>query len=118
MSFLTKNKKRINIIFVVGILLDLGIAFLINKISQNDFNILAGHNIVTCVVFCMLVIAYIICQILIKNGTTKVQKKRLQKAFQDNGGYEAVVGEMISCIEKHDYKSIRELKKIVDYIEK
>lgn len=118
LNFLSKNKKSINIIIVIGVIADVLIGFLINKVSEEKFNLLDTHNIWVCSVLVLLVLVYIFCQIFLKDDSTKVKNKRMQKAFQDNGGYEAVVEEMKSCIEKHDYKSIKELKKIVDYIEK
>ena len=118
MNFLTKNKKAVNAIYIVSVVLDIGIGFLINKVSQDGFELFAGHNIVISVILVLLTLAYIACQVVMRAGTAKIQRRRLQKAFQDNGGYETVVDEMKHCIERHDYKSIKELKKIVDYIER
>lgn len=118
MGDLVRNKKVIDILFVIGIVIEFAISFIINLLSQEDFNIFDTHNIVLFVIFIVLVIVYIICQIIIRKANPKKKNKRLQKAFQENGGYEAVVGEMITCIEKHDYKSIKDLKKIVKYIER
>ena len=116
--FLIKKKRIINIVFVISVLLDIGISFIVNLLSQTDFDIFATHNIVLLSVLLVVVALYIICQLVMRNFGSKKQNRRLQKAFQDNGGYELVVDEMKSCIEKHDYKSIKELKKIVNYIEK
>lgn len=113
-----RTKFIINILFVVSILLDLGINYLINIFSQDDFNLFATQNIISGIILILLIIIYIIIQVLLKNDVTKNPKKKLQKVFQDNGGYEAIVDEMKTCIEKHDYKSIKELKKIAEYIEK
>ena len=117
MSFRTK-KLIVNILFVAGIILDLCISFFINKVSQEEFNLLSTSNIITGIVLLVLITAYIVIQVVLKKDVAKNPKKKLQKAFQDNGGYEVVVDEIKSCIEKHDYKSIKELKKIVEYIEK
>ena len=113
-----KNKKVLNFIFVISCLLNIAICYFINITSQETFNLFDTHNIIICIVFVLIVIAYILCQIAIKTRSPKSHNKRLQKAFQDNGGYEAVVNEMKTCIENHDYKSFRELKKMVDVIEK
>lgn len=118
MGFLSKNKNVINILFAICIVIDFVISFIINLLSQDVFDIFATHNIILFLVLILLVIIYIIFQIIIRNANSKKQNKRLQKAFQENGGYEVVVHEMKTCIEKHDYKSIKELKKIVNYIER
>ena len=117
MSFRIK-KLIVNILFVAGTILDLCISFFINKVSQEEFNLLSTSNIITGIVLSVLITAYIVIQVVLKKDVAKNPKKKLQKAFQDNGGYEVVVDEIKSCIEKHDYKSIKELKKIVEYIEK
>ena len=117
MNFRTKN-IIVHILFILGIILDLGISFFINKVSQEDFNLLSTRNIISVIILVTLIIGYIVVQVLLKKDITKNPKKKLQKVFQDNGGYETVVNEMKSCIEKHDYKSIKELKKIVEYIER
>lgn len=117
MSFRTK-KRIVHILFIPGIILDLCISFLINKVSQEEFNLLSTSNVITGIVLLVLITAYIVIQVVLKNDIAKNPKKKLQKAFQDNGGYEVVVDEIKTCIEKHDYKSIKELKKIVEYIEK
>lgn len=118
-SFLCANKKRINIIFIVSLLLDIVIGFLINIVSQEDFYIFDGHNIVVVAVLAVIICAYIILNIIIRaSGHSKTKSRRLQKAFQDNGGYEYVVDEMKRCIRNHDYKAIKSLKKVVEIVEK
>ena len=115
---MTKKPFILNLLFVIGVILDIFISFVINIISQHDFNIFAPHNITACVILVILIILYIVCQLLIRNKTTKGQKRLLQKSFKDNGGYDKVVKEMITCIETHDFKSVKELKKVVKYIER
>ena len=118
MYYLIKNQKIINIVFIISVILDIGISFIVNIISQEIFNIFAKHNVVACVILIVLITTYIVCQLLIRSNTAKGQKRHLQKAFKDNGGYDSVVKEMITCIETHDFKSIKELKKAVKYIER
>ena len=113
-----KNKKIITLIFVLRLFLDICISFLINIVSQEEFNILDIHNIVALVILFVLIILYITCHLLLRDRAPKTQNKRLQKAFQENGGYETVAKEMNKCIVNRDYKSIKVLKKMVDYIEK
>ena len=116
LSFRTK-KSIVHILFIAGIILDFCIGFFINKVSQEEFNLLSTSNIITGIVLSVLITAYIVIQVVLKKDIAKNPSKKLQKAFQDNGGYEVVVDEIKSCIEKHDYKNVKELKKIVKYIE-
>ena len=118
MNFFLKHKTKFNIAIIVSIILDVIIGFIINKISSDEFDITAPHNIVLLLILAVLIVALIVCKIIESSNSTRAKTKRLQKAFQDNGGYEAVVDEMKNCIKKHDLKSMKELKKMVDIIER
>ncbi len=118
MRFVHKNKRAINAVLIISMILDIFIGFIINKISDAAFNLRSTHNIVLLVIFVVAIIALICCKLIETSSSTRLKNKKLQKAFQDNGGYEAVVDEMKSCIKKHDLKSLKELKKMVDLIEK
>lgn len=118
MNFFLKHKTKINVVIIISIILDVIIGFMINKISSDEFDITARHNIVILVILSVLIVALIVCKIIESNTSTRAKTKRLQKAFQDNGGYEAVVDEMKNCIKQHDLKSMKELKKMVELIER
>ena len=118
MNFFLKHKTKINIVIIVSIILDIVIGFMINKISSEEFDITARHNIIILVILAILIVFLIVCKIVESNTSARAKTKRLQKAFQDNGGYEAVVDEMKNCIKTHDLKSMKELKKMVEIIEK
>lgn len=118
MSIKTKKKVKIDTFIIIGILVELPIGIIINIMSDKEFNLLSKHNIILFAILAVLVIILIVCRLTENHVSKHMERKRLQKAFQDNGGYEAVVEEMKICIQKHDYKTIRELKKIVDFVEK
>ena len=113
-----KLKKCINRVYFVSIMLELAISFFLNKLSQEGFDILAPRNIIIFVVFCVLTISYIVCHMILKNYTGKNPQKRLQKAFNEQGGYEFIVNEMKLCIEKRDYKNAKKLTKLANFIER
>lgn len=118
MQFICRNKFLIDVVVIIAIVVEIVIGYIINKISDAEFNLLSKHNIILLVILVILVSILIGCKLIENHASKHIQKKRLQKAFQENGGYEAVVEEMKSCIKKHDYKTIRELKKVVDFVEK
>ena len=113
-----KPKKCINIVYLASIILDLVIGFFLNKISQDGFDIGAPRNIIIFGVFGVLTIGYIVCLMILKNYTGKNPQKRLQKAFNEQGGYEFIVNEMKLCIEKRDYKNAKKLTKLANFIER
>ena len=117
MNFLIKNKKLVNLFFVISEVVDATYNIVINILSQDKFNMFSKHNITTGVIFVVLLVIHILCKIAIKNSTASGQKHHLQKVFKESGGYEVVVKKMMTCIENDDYKRIRDLKKIVNYIE-
>lgn len=111
-------RKKRTVVVCVSLILDLAVAFIINKLSSDTFDFAATHNIVMCIIFIVLVLLLIIFKVAENNEPARSQRKKLQRAFQENGGYEAVVDEMKNCIKKHDLKSMKDLKKMVDMIEK
>ena len=40
------------------------------------------------------------------------------KAFLDHGGYDLVAEEAKECIKKRDYRSLKDLKKMIDLVER
>lgn len=118
MSFFSKNKVAINVFFVCSTLLDIIIAFFVNLISNQDFNIFDTHNIILCIILVLLIVLYIISQFIIRGGEKRLKNKRLQKAFQEHGGYETAAEEMKACLVSRDFKSFKDLKKMIEFLEK
>lgn len=118
MAVKLKKKTWINVIGSISIIVELIAGFVINKMSSDGFDFWSRHNIALYVVLVITVIIMMFCKFHENNVSKRAKQQKLQKAFQDNGGYEAVVDEMKNCISRHDFRTIRELKKIVDYVEK
>ena len=116
--FIVKNKLLLNFLLAASIVIDVLIAIIGNILTQEAFNLLSKRNLILCAVFVVLVILLIICNLIQQNATPQNKTKKLQKAFQDNGGYEVVVEEMKKCFQTHDAKSLKDLKKMVDLLEK
>ncbi len=118
MTFILKNKRAINVVLIISIVLDVLIGFIVNKISGEAFSIKSAHNIILLLFLIMAVAALICCKLIEFNVSTTARNKKLQKAFQENGGYETIVDEMKSCIKRHDLRTLKDLKRMVDIIEK
>lgn len=118
MNFWHEHRIKIKITIIVSIILDVAIAIVVNEISSGKFDITAQHNIVMAVLLVVLILALIVTKIIESGVSTRARNKRLQKTFQDNGGYEAIAEEMKNCIKRHDLNGIKEIKKMVDIIER
>ena len=115
MDFFVKNKVLINFTLIISEVLDVVIAIVVNIITREDFNIFAMHNIIMCGILVFLIIVHSVCKY---NYSPKVQNKRFMKAFLDHGGYDLVAEEAKECIKKRDYRSLKDLKKMIDLVER
>lgn len=115
---LLRHKNKITIIYAISVIIDIVIAYIVNQISQETFDFTSIPNIILGILLVIFTVIYIICQILINKEPKKSKNRRLQKAFQENKGYETVVDEIKKCLQKHDYKNAKQLKKFIDYVEK
>lgn len=118
MGFIVNKKTEIQVIMVLSEITDIIIAIIVNLITQTGFNFCAIHNLVLCGIFVLLITAHIICIVIQHDASLKARNKKLQKAFQEHGGYDAVAEEMKECIKHRDYRSMKDLKKMVDLVEK
>lgn len=118
MNFLIKNKVAIHASMVLSEILDVLIAVIVNLVTQTEFNFFALHNLILCGILVFLVATHIICSVIQRNATLQVRNKKLRKAFQDHGGYDAVAEEMIDCIKQRDFRTMKDLRKMVDMIER
>jgi len=107
-----------NVSISVAIVLEIIIAFLINFFSDSDFDIFSKRNILLIIVFVFLVLLLIVCNIIQHNTSRHTRNKKLQKAFQEIGGYETVAEEVKTCIKQRDLKSMKDLMKILELVEK
>ena len=112
------NKKLANVVYGIIIFIELFINYLMNKISQEEFSFFSERNIFWFVILILTTVIYICFKIMLRKDDPKDKQKKLQKAFQDNGVYDAFAKETKLCIEKHDYKNVKLLKKMMDYIDK
>lgn len=113
-----KNKCLVRVLFSLSTIIDIVIGYFLNKISDDSFHLFSTYNVIILSVFVILVIIYVLIEVLIYNPSRKAQRKRLLKAFGDNGGYDIAVKEICKCVQEHDFKSIRRIKKVIEYIEK
>ena len=118
MEFFAKNKIVIQAVMILSEVLDIVIAIIVNLLSQADFSILSPHNLIMCGILVMLVVVHIICSIIQHNATLQARNRKLQKAFLEHGGYDAVAEEMKECIKHRDYRSMKDLRKMVDLVER
>ena len=117
MNFLLKNRKTINISIGISCFIDVTIGFLINFLSQTPFSIWKAENIILGIILIFLIIAVATCNIIINNQDHGIKPRKLQKAFQQSGGYDVVAAELKSCIKDGNVKKLRNLKKMVNIIE-
>lgn len=117
MGFLIKNRKTINISITISCVVDVVIAFIVNILSQTPFTLLNTKNIVLGIILIILILALILCNIIINTQASDVRHKKLQKAFQQSGGYDVVATELKSCIQDGNIKKLKNLKKMVKIIE-
>ena len=118
MEFIVKNKIVIQSAMIFSEIFDVVIAIIINLVTEADFSIFSVHNLIMCGILVIVVTAHIICSVIQHNATLQARNKKLQKAFQDHGGYDAVAEEMKECIKHRDYRSMKDLRKMVDLVER
>ena len=118
MNFVVRNKSTVNGVIAFSIVLDVIISVIVNVISEEVFNLLSRRNLVLLGILMALVALLIICSIIQHQASPNVKTKKLQKAFQESGGYEVVAEEMKKCFVEHDMKSLKDLKKMIEVIEK
>ena len=118
MNFFVKNKVLIHSLMALSEVVDVITGVIVNLITQEGFNIFSPHNLVLCGILVFLVAVHIICGIIQHNVSTKTRNKRFLKAFQDHGGYDAIAEEMKECIKHRDYRSMKDLRKMVDLVER
>lgn len=118
MEFIVNKKIEIQAILIFSEILDIVISVMINLVTQADFTILSPHNLITCGILIILIAAHIICSVIQHNASLETRNKKLQKAFQEHGGYDVVAEEMKECIKHRDYRSMKDLRKMVDLVER
>ena len=118
MNFILKNKGAIHAIMAFSEILDIFVAIIINLVTQTEFSFLSLHNLILCGVLILLVTVHIICSIIQHNASLQTRNKKLLKAFQEHGGYDTVAEEMICCIKQRDFRTMKDLRKMVDFIER
>ena len=118
MNFIIKNKVAVHAIMIISEVLDVLIAIIINILTQSEFNFLAPNSLIPFGILIFLVIVHIICSVIQRNASLQARNKKLLKAFQDHGGYDAVAEEMIGCIKHRDFRTVKDLRKMVDLIER
>ncbi len=118
MNLIVKNKVTIHAIIALSETLDVIIAIIINLITQSEFNFMAPRVLIPSGILVLLVAAHIACSVIQHNASLQARNKKLLKAFQDHGGYDMVAEEMIGCIKHRDFRTIKDLRKMVDFIEK
>lgn len=116
MKFL-KKRWVFNSIIAFMCISDIIIAFLINKLSGTPFSLRKTENVIASIVLVILVICLIFCNIWVSHPTKNAKPKKLQKAFQECGGYEAAANELKACIHDGNFKKLRDIKKMVKTIE-
>lgn len=99
-------------------ILDVLIAIVINLLTQSEFDLLAPRCLIPCSILLFLVVVHITCTVIQHNATIQSRNKKLLKAFQDHGGYDTVAEEMIGCIKHRDFRTMKDLRKMVDLIER
>ena len=103
---------------ILSEVLDIVIAIIVNLVTQADFSFFSLHNLIMCGILVILVVAHILCSVIQHNATLQARNKKLQKALQDHGGYDTVAEEMKECIKHRDYRSMKDLRKMVDLVER
>ena len=94
------------------------IGFIINIMSQAPFILWSKKNVVIFAILIFLVTIQIVCNIIINSHTNKGRPKKLQKAFQQSGGYNVAAFEIQNCIQMGDLKKCKDIRKMIRMIEK
>lgn len=118
MDFFVKNKVMIHSTIALSEILDFIIAVIVNLITRENFSLFSTHNLIMCGFLIFCVAAHIICGIIQHNASPKTRNKRFQKAFLDHGGYDVLAEEAKDCIKRRDYRSLKDLTKMVDLLER
>lgn len=118
MDFFVKNKVIIHSFIALSEILDFIIAVIVNLITQESFTLFSTHNLIMCGILVFCIAAHIICGIIQHNASPKTRNKRFQKAFLDHGGYDVLAEEAKDCIKRRDYRSLKDLTKMVDLLER
>ena len=118
MNFIVHKKIEVQVAMIVSEVLDVLIAIIINLVTQAEFSLLSLHNLIMCGILVLLVVVHIICSVIQHNASVKARNKKLLKAFQDHGGYDTFAEEMKECIKHRDYRSMKDLRKMVDLVER
>lgn len=118
MNFIVKNKGAVHAIMALSYILDILVAIIINLLTQEKFSIFSLHNLVSCGILVLLVVAHIICSIIQHNASLQTRNKKLLKAFQEHGGYDAAAEEAIDCLKRGDFRTMKNLRKVLDVIER
>ena len=118
MNFIVKNKGAIHAIMALSEILDVIVAIIINLVTQAEFSLFSLHNLVLCGILFLLVAVHIICSIIQHNASLQTRNKKLLKAFQDHGGYDTAAEEVIGCLKRGDFRTVKNLRKMLDLIER
>ena len=118
MDFFVRNKVIIHTIIALSEILDVIIAVIVNLVTQEGFTIFSTHNLIMCGVLLFCVAAHIACSIIQHYASPKTRNKRFQKAFMEHGGYDVIAEEAKECIKHRDYRSMKDLRKMVDLVER
>lgn len=118
MDYILKSKTVIHAIFALSEILDVIINVLINVISQEAFSIYSKHNLITLGILVFCVAAHIAFGIIQHKASAKTKNKRFQRAFIEHGGYDVVAEEAKECIKNRDVQSLKDLRKMVDLLER
>lgn len=117
MGFFAKNRRVINISVTISAIVDVAIAFVINFLSQTPFALSSVKNIILCIILAILISILVVCNIIANDQANNVKSQRLQRAFQQSGGYDVVATELKTCIQDGNIKKLKNLKKMVKLIE-
>lgn len=118
MDFFVKNKVMIHVGIALSEVLDVIIAVIVNLMTQEDFTFLSTHNLVMGGFLAFCITAHIACSIIQYHASPKNRNKRFQKAFMEHGGYDVLAEEAKECIKHRDYRSLKDLTKMVDLLER
>ena len=118
MGFIEKRQVFLNFIISISCIIDVFIGIIINIISDKPFNLTNTNNIIIVSILVILVLIFIICNICINKYSAQVNAKMLQETFSKCGGYETAVNEMKACIKDGDKKRLKDIKKMIELVEK
>ena len=117
MNFIKVNAK-FHIVMIISETTDIIIGIIVNLITQEPFSLLSSSSLVLGGILILLIIVHIACSIAQHNSSSTIKSKKLQKAFQEHGGYDALAEEMISCVKDRDFRSFKSIKKMAEFVER